>query len=405
LQQTPAESHIYSQAVLYLETLRSEPDCQRLAASSLINSCKALEGSNGELDSQSELVLEQMKTEFAVRLAVCELTGAKQTLLQPCKLFLPSPCPASQQSKKVSRSSTTRKCYHANAHSQLQQCVAALHHQSQSWTSYSNARQNALTVCQASRLNMEKEQYLQTVMSTVKATDDLHTKYGEALKEWHAFTSLVQQLNIDISVELEQTKGKARSFLDETMSNVQAAFEALFKSGYQRMSILENKTDALISTLDQANSSVDGLRNNLNLLYQDQVRSVSEVAVAQQQQWQAAGNSAAGVAQALEKFHHHDIAQASQAITIMLAHFTNTTEDLLETIRQTEINVAKNDEALARLYHNMSSVHAGNFILGGLVAATPYLIVLVIVRMPSWTAKVVAVTSGKLPMLSITNSS
>ncbi|KAK3076100.1 hypothetical protein LTS18_013923, partial [Coniosporium uncinatum] len=401
----PSESQIYNQAVLYLETLRSEPDCQRLAAGSLINSCKTLEGpSNGELDPQSELVLESMKTEFAVRLAMCELTGAKRTIPRPCKVFLPSPCSPSQQSKKNAGSGMTPKCYHETAHTQLQQCVAALHDQSQSWTSYSNARQNALTVCQASRLNMEKEQYLQTVMSTVKATEKLHAQHDEILKEWHAFTSVVQQFNTDVATELEQTKGKAQSFFDEMISNVQATFEAVFRSGYQGVTILENKTNVIASNLEQANAGVEDLRNNLESLYQDHARTVSESSVVQLQQWQAAGDSATSVAQALDRLTQHDIAYMSQAMIAMLTQLTNATEGVLEKTRQTEVNVAKNDEALTRLYQKTTSI-AGHFILGVVVMATPFLGLLFIVCVHSWTTKLVAVIYGKRPVPSVTNLS
>lgn len=137
--------------------MESAPICNRLAALDLINNCKSLEQSSDTVNPESEVILDEVKSEYAARLAVCELLGAKAHVPRECDILVPSvqACGKGRSSSFFSRqkkdSVEEKYCYPGTTYAQLERCLRALESRSQSWTSYSNARQNAVVMCHASR--------------------------------------------------------------------------------------------------------------------------------------------------------------------------------------------------------------------------------------------------------------
>jgi hypothetical protein len=154
------DKEIYSKAVVVLENLHSAPDCHRMATFSLVDSCQALEPSES-----SDIMLADVREEYATRLAMCELSGAKAQTPPQCNDFVPSPdhCAMSGQGflarfrgQKPVAADASSLCYAETTQSQLKSCLYALHSKPQWWTSYSNAFNGVLIVCQASRASMER---------------------------------------------------------------------------------------------------------------------------------------------------------------------------------------------------------------------------------------------------------
>ena len=165
LQNPPVQQReIFSHALRIIHSMESSPSCNRLAALTLINSCQSLEMSakgSSNAKTKGELILDEVKSEYAVRLAVCELNGAKANIPRECAGFIPSSYACG---KFRFRSLFTRQesrshdelCYPEAAGSQVRQCLQALESRPQWWTSYSNAKQNAVVMCQASRDAIER---------------------------------------------------------------------------------------------------------------------------------------------------------------------------------------------------------------------------------------------------------
>ena len=112
-------------------------------------------------ETEGELILDEVKSEYAARLAVCELNSAKANIPWECAGFMPSSyaCGKSRFRSLFTRQenrSHDKLCYPETDGSQIRQCLQALESRPQSWISYSNARQNAVVICEASRDAIER---------------------------------------------------------------------------------------------------------------------------------------------------------------------------------------------------------------------------------------------------------
>ena len=133
---------IYTQALQLLSSMQASPSCNRLAASTLLDSCHSIDGSRQD----AETSFEDVKSIYAAQLAMCEIVSAKSTIPQPCGALAPA---LDSKRHKAASVKSVRKV-------QLSQCLQALESRPQWWTSYSNSRQNAVVMCQAARADIEK---------------------------------------------------------------------------------------------------------------------------------------------------------------------------------------------------------------------------------------------------------
>lgn len=163
--QTPLHQQgILSQALRIVKSMESAPSCNRLAALNLINDCKSLEQAPVDAKSNSDNLLDEIKSEYASRLAVCELLGAKALVPKECTILIPSSqaCVKHRFMSFFSRTDhpSEELCYPEATHAQFERCLRTLEARPQSWTSYSNARQNAVVMCHASRDAIERGMYV-----------------------------------------------------------------------------------------------------------------------------------------------------------------------------------------------------------------------------------------------------
>lgn len=159
------QTEVFSEALRLLTSLQSSASCTRLAASGLIRSCQSLTGPVNDEDQRlpdSDSTLDDIKSVYAARLAVCELVGAGTTIPPSCTPLMPA---STAKSKRPSWAFSKKKSL-ANPDmdmrrddmggKQLETCLKALESRPQWWTSYSNNRQNAVVMCQAARVSIEK---------------------------------------------------------------------------------------------------------------------------------------------------------------------------------------------------------------------------------------------------------
>jgi len=148
---------VYSKAISFLDTMETSPSCERVAILTLINDCQSLKSS-----TSSEIELSEVQSEYAIRLAMCEITRAKGKVSTYCADFISRPCPVSdsigffQRHKKMREAVSGKICYPEVTGKQIGQCLKGLSDTSQWWTSFSNSKQNVRSVCQASRHAIEK---------------------------------------------------------------------------------------------------------------------------------------------------------------------------------------------------------------------------------------------------------
>ena len=134
------QSVVYNQALALLTSAQASPSCYRVATSGLLDSCHSIDGTKPD----AELRLDDVRSVYAAKLAICEIAKANSDIPQSCQFHVKS---ASHDTKEggtgISRLA-------------LDKCLRALESRPQWWTSYSNSRQNAVILCRAARTDIEK---------------------------------------------------------------------------------------------------------------------------------------------------------------------------------------------------------------------------------------------------------
>ena len=240
-----------------IKNVETLPSCAKIASSALLHSCSALEGSikhdESELARGSDLFIEEEADIYSARLAVCELSGADFSIPPPCRSFVP----AAQTSKKRgirafwSKDGPTQptgafQYYDEITITNLQHCRKALGSTSQSWTSYSNNRQNAVVMCRAMRSEIERDEQLHVgkilAKAAATATGSLQDAFETANLLKSQFTELAtaipqfqqdlvagnqQQMDYirDFWIEVEQLRGGLRNILQD-FDSVQHGLQA-----------------------------------------------------------------------------------------------------------------------------------------------------------------------------------
>ncbi|KAJ5613030.1 hypothetical protein N7510_006224 [Penicillium lagena] len=172
---------IFTEAAQILDSMASSPSCNRIAAMRLLTSCQTVGNGKGS-DADTHEVLDLIRSVYAARLAICELQGTGTVIPSACIPVTVSP-PAAGTGRfgfptKSAPPDTGRDSIPMEL---LEPCLQALESRPQWWTSYSNSRQNAMVICQATRMEREKEELLDLHRSIVKSSVKLNTGLHEAL--------------------------------------------------------------------------------------------------------------------------------------------------------------------------------------------------------------------------------
>lgn len=184
---------VITQAVDFVVSMQTAPTCTRMAASHLMNECKLLEHAPDFAKSRPDAYLDNVKTEYAAKLAVCELLSAQPINPMPppnCDILVPTSRACSKGgSWWYSRPETTlneKQCYPDFKEHQYVHCLKTLQSSPQYWTSFSNARQNAVVMCQASRDAIERENHLETFKNLTQAMGVVSDAMKKSTEEYEA---------------------------------------------------------------------------------------------------------------------------------------------------------------------------------------------------------------------------
>jgi len=247
--------------------MKSSPSCNRVAATRLVESCQSVGGKHTD-DAQADEheTLDRIRSMYAARLAICELDGAGASVPAPCLPITVSP-PATPKF----RFSFVKKPQVLDTGSDLLpkevigNCLKALESRPQWWTSYSNNRQNAIVICQATRIEMEREELLDLHRAIVETSSKLHQGLEEALynsaletSQHHTFLEEVRELQLRLAEEIE---GSA--------SVTQSAFHTLFR---QIQASLDGISTSVTSVMDQLHGEAGTLEKVELLIFSSEFR-------------------------------------------------------------------------------------------------------------------------------------
>ncbi|KAL8845408.1 MAG: hypothetical protein Q9176_000044 [Flavoplaca citrina] len=276
-----SQSQVYTSALQVLEGLKMSPSCHRLAAATLIRSCQSIDGSS--LDPEESL--EDVKSLYAAQRALCEIMDAGSKSPQDCRVFVPSH--SAQSSRKVTRTFTHAGSTTSKIKGKLGLCLQALESRPQHWTSYSNNRQNAIVMCQAARIDIEKDDLIRLHESLINTTSGASSALtqavvavNKALLEQKRFATEIEQFQQQLMYDLELSKAQTQSYLRNFMSNVESAIQGTIKLFSEKMRRVEFKADEVHDKLQSSAAKANELRSNIDNLVQQAADDRVELATA-----------------------------------------------------------------------------------------------------------------------------
>lgn len=208
---------IFTEAIQLLESMKSSPSCNRIAATRLLASCQSAETNTKDSATDASMILDNVKSLYAARLAVCELTGAGAAIPSSCSPLHVSIKQGREALKSVAGDRSGSKMVDSIPTTLLESCLKSLESRPQWWTSYSNSRQNAMVICQAARIEIEKDELLELHRAVAENTLKLNEGLQEAVRnaaavsaQHRAFVHATELMRSDLLRELEEAGTQAR---------------------------------------------------------------------------------------------------------------------------------------------------------------------------------------------------
>jgi hypothetical protein len=278
-QYTTSRNHkVMTQAVEFVVSMQTAPTCTRMAASHLMNECKLLEHAPDFAKSRPEAYLDNVKTEYAAKLAVCELLSA-----QPFNPTPPPNCdilvPASRHCGKggswwYSRQEvpSDKQCYPDFKDHQYTQCLKSLQSTPQYWTSFSNARQNAVVMCQASRDAIERENHLEIFKNLTQVLGDVTSNMQKTTEEYESLIREQRQYSEEAHNSHQQLMEDIQAVQEKAVATV-GALDDKFHA------FMESSISSLITALAESQSNeIDQIHERMRDFSQDLMLESSQLA-------------------------------------------------------------------------------------------------------------------------------
>ncbi|THW88846.1 hypothetical protein D6D15_05672 [Aureobasidium pullulans] len=168
------------------------PSCQKLASQALLNTCSEIDHATSlATDKGIDVMLERSKSIYATRLAICELMDANAVIPASCSPFRP----VENDSKFDGFRGFIVNGYFTKPTTQhkfedrgdLDQCSASLSSNPVWWTSYSNARQNAVLLCHSMRSELDKDDMMEKMRLMFEAILEASSVMSDTTEEHHTF--------------------------------------------------------------------------------------------------------------------------------------------------------------------------------------------------------------------------
>ena len=201
-----ADPEIFNRAVQIIQDLQHESTCHKQAVYHLAGSCNKIDVKPSEGNPHTEQVAESHESLFAARLAVCEISQAHVAIPKDCDIMLPKHSTDTVHGWKAFwTSQSTAKSdwtYPSVSEVEIGRCVTALHQVVQFWTSYSNAKQGAVSLCEASRSDNRRgkcrlpmiSQVIERKCFTKHAIEIILDIYGKLTESLRGMPSAIQKV-------------------------------------------------------------------------------------------------------------------------------------------------------------------------------------------------------------------
>ncbi|KAL1637475.1 hypothetical protein SLS56_000613 [Neofusicoccum ribis] len=374
------EARVFEVARKHILEMESSPACHQVATSTLIDSCQSFSSLPGQDSARTaDHSLDEVRQEYAARLAVCELQGIKSGIPKDCAPFVPSreACSKAYTKGFFRRDSvqegSKRACYPEFTPRQLKQCVDSLFDHGQRWTSYSNAQTNAIVICQASRGAVENEEHLQKLQEALHSHASVSEALSHAVQETedrleqhHDFVKAVQQFQDDLAARNEAALANADNLVVRLVGKFDSASEALLGVLTQSFKTANDDAQALQNSIVAANNQVVQARAALQALHDEAISRDGERTVAQDialKENQALVSDVQFFLENMRDVTVSALAERLQDVESTVIHFLSAQQQALEdqqTFRETQSRIIQNQiiiETSLTSQHDMIEEH------------------------------------------------
>jgi Tht1-like nuclear fusion protein len=211
----------------------------------LLTSCQDLGSSESHRGAEIAKTLDRVKSIYAARLALCELSGAGASIPLSCSAIQIAPDRTHNEPSvdlmDISDDFTPGV---------VEKCLSGLESRPQWWTSYSNSRQNAIVICQAARIEIEKEELLNLHQSLTKNTANLNSALRHAASEnaqHKAFVETVHELRNQLTVELQEDRSRLKVLFASLLND----FESIIGTSVSKILSLLRDVETDSTSLSQ----------------------------------------------------------------------------------------------------------------------------------------------------------
>jgi hypothetical protein len=259
--------------------MQTAPTCTQMAASHLMNECKLLEHAPEFTKSRPEAYLDNVKTEYAAKLAVCELLSAQlvSSVAPPyCDILVPAARHCGKGGSwwhaRPAIVPDDKQCYPEFKEHQYTQCLKSLQSTPQYWTSFSNARQNAVVMCQASRDAIERESHLEVFKNLTQVVGGVSSNMHRTAEEYESLIREQRQYAEEARNSHQQLKEDIQAIRTKAVTTVEAIDDKFHN-------FMETSISDLITALATSQSNeIDRIHAKMQEFLQDLIVESSQLA-------------------------------------------------------------------------------------------------------------------------------
>lgn len=197
-------------------------------------------------------VIEQTRSVYAARLAICELEGAGSSTPTQCLPLTVAPVEAKLRFNFMAKAKQSDSGATEYPKEMLELCLRTLESRPQWWISYSNNRQNAMVICQAARMETDKDELLNLhrsiVDSNVKLNEGLQLALQKAAMDStrnEEFFKVVQALQDKLLVDLKRNESAFQRIFGRLMHDVETGIDAVVNTVASSLRRVQNETTSL----------------------------------------------------------------------------------------------------------------------------------------------------------------
>ncbi len=220
---------VFEKAMQVIDNLATQSTCHQTAAAQLLVTCKA-SGKSAAIASGKHELLERSKSVYAVRVAVCETAEGRAAVPAACSPVLEIPQRLQGEIDVVNSKS-------------LAACLEALLVEHYYWTSYSNNRQDANTLCQASNLEASRLEALHSYQKLAELLPEFRQTLDSTRSEWLRFLKQQEEDARNINKLHQQNRAQLQEQHKSEMSAFHRSMAAA-KEGLEDVSQLLHRSMA-----------------------------------------------------------------------------------------------------------------------------------------------------------------